>query len=120
MECVSVKGTGPRFLIADDHAMFAEALRVYLEKTYPVAGVVMDGRTMVMEAMRLQSRAWKRVRTSSRYSPRDSPSSAALFFEGTLRQASRIWQVWGLVFEELADALDYNHETSGFRHDCGH
>ena len=23
----------PRFLIADDHAMFAEALRVYLEKT---------------------------------------------------------------------------------------
>jgi DNA-binding NarL/FixJ family response regulator len=54
MEFVSVKGTGPRFLIADDHAMFAEALRVYLEKTYPVVGVVMDGRTMMTEAMRLQ------------------------------------------------------------------
>jgi hypothetical protein len=26
-------GTGPRFLIADDHAMFGETLRVYLEKT---------------------------------------------------------------------------------------
>jgi DNA-binding NarL/FixJ family response regulator len=54
MECVPIKGTGPRFLIADDHAIFAEALRVYLEKTYRVAGVVMDGRTLVTEAMRLQ------------------------------------------------------------------
>ena len=43
-----------RFLIADDHAMFAEALRVYLEKTYTVVGVVLDGRAMVAEAMRLQ------------------------------------------------------------------
>jgi hypothetical protein len=45
--------TCPRFLIADDHTMFAETLRVYLEKTYTVVGVVLDGRTMVAEAMRL-------------------------------------------------------------------
>ncbi len=46
--------TGPRFLIADDHAMFAETLRVYLGKTYTVLGVVLDGRAMVAEAMRLR------------------------------------------------------------------
>jgi DNA-binding NarL/FixJ family response regulator len=51
---VSAHGTGPRFLIADDHAMFAEALRVYLEKTYAVVGVVLNGRIMVAEAMRLR------------------------------------------------------------------
>jgi len=44
----------PRFLIADDHAMFAEALRVYLEKSYSVAGVVLDGRAMVDVAVRLK------------------------------------------------------------------
>jgi DNA-binding NarL/FixJ family response regulator len=54
MERVSVKGTGPRFLIADDHAMFAEALRVYMEKTYTIIGVVLDGRAMVAEAIRLR------------------------------------------------------------------
>jgi DNA-binding NarL/FixJ family response regulator len=47
METVSAHRTDPRFLIADDHAMFAEALRVYLEKTYTVVGVVPDGRAMV-------------------------------------------------------------------------
>jgi hypothetical protein len=55
-----------------------------------------------------------------RYSPRDFPSSAAFFPDGTLWQACRFCPVWGLVFEELADALDYNHQTSGFRHHCGH
>jgi DNA-binding NarL/FixJ family response regulator len=44
----------PSFLIADDHAIFAEALRTYLEKTYFVAGVVEDGRAMVSEAIRLR------------------------------------------------------------------
>jgi DNA-binding NarL/FixJ family response regulator len=34
----------PRILIADDHAIFAEALRAYIEKTYTVIGVVADGR----------------------------------------------------------------------------
>ncbi len=54
MQSVSPRSTGPRFLIADDHAMFAETLRVYLEKTYTVLGVVLDGRAMVAEAMRLR------------------------------------------------------------------
>jgi len=43
-----------RFLIADDHAIFAEALQALLEKTYSVVGVVSDGRTMVAEAARLK------------------------------------------------------------------
>jgi len=46
--------SGPRFLIADDHATFAEVLRGYLEKTYTVVGVVSDGPAMVSEAIRLQ------------------------------------------------------------------
>ena len=46
--------SGPRFLIADDHAIFGEVLRVYLEKTYTVVGVVSDGPAMVSEALRLQ------------------------------------------------------------------
>ena len=54
MANVSAHGTGPRFLIADDHAMFAETLRVYLEKTYTVVGLVLDGQAMVAEAMRLR------------------------------------------------------------------
>ncbi|MGB9467801.1 MAG: response regulator transcription factor [Candidatus Acidiferrum sp.] len=51
---MSSRSTGPRFLIADDHAMFADTLRGYLEKTYTVLGVVLDGRAMVAEAMRLR------------------------------------------------------------------
>jgi DNA-binding NarL/FixJ family response regulator len=51
MENVSSRSTGPSFLIADDHAMFAEALRVYLEKTYTVVGVVMDGRALINSAI---------------------------------------------------------------------
>ena len=34
--------------------MFAETLRVYLEKTYTVVGLVMDGRAMVEEALQLR------------------------------------------------------------------
>ena len=44
----------PYFLIADDHAMFAEALRGFLEKTYAVVGIVADGRALVSEAIRLR------------------------------------------------------------------
>jgi DNA-binding NarL/FixJ family response regulator len=54
MRTVSPHPGQPRFLIADDHAMFAEVLRGYLEKTYAVVGVVLDGPAMVSEAMRLQ------------------------------------------------------------------
>jgi DNA-binding NarL/FixJ family response regulator len=50
---VSAKDLRPRFL-ADDHAIFAEALRVYLERTYTVVGVVLDGRAMVDAAVRLR------------------------------------------------------------------
>jgi DNA-binding NarL/FixJ family response regulator len=44
----------PRFLIADDHALFAEALRAFLEKTYNVVGVVFDGKAMMEAAVQLQ------------------------------------------------------------------
>ncbi len=44
----------PRFLIADDHEIFAEALRVILEEKYAVLGVVTDGCAMVAEAARLK------------------------------------------------------------------
>jgi DNA-binding NarL/FixJ family response regulator len=54
MESVSARGTRPHLLIADDHAMFAETLRVYLENMFNVVGVVMDGRSLVAEAMRLR------------------------------------------------------------------
>jgi DNA-binding NarL/FixJ family response regulator len=46
--------SGPRLLIADDHAIFAESLRVVLEKTYAVVGIVTDGRALVSEATRLK------------------------------------------------------------------
>jgi DNA-binding NarL/FixJ family response regulator len=54
MRAISPNTTRPRFLIADDHAMFAETLRVYLEKTYTVVGLVMDGRAMVEQALELR------------------------------------------------------------------
>jgi DNA-binding NarL/FixJ family response regulator len=44
----------PRVLLADDHAIFAETLRGYLEKRYTVIGVVADGRAMLQEAVRLK------------------------------------------------------------------
>ena len=54
MKTVSIKNSLPRFLIADDHAMFAETLRSYLERTYPVIGVVSDGRALIEAAIRLR------------------------------------------------------------------
>src|SRR3974390_392315 len=45
--------TRPRVLLADDHVLFADALSVYLEKSYTVVGVVSDGRDTVTEAVRL-------------------------------------------------------------------
>jgi transposase len=53
MEKVSAEHPRPRLLIADDHVIFAEALRVYLEKSYQVVGVVSNGRAMV-ESIRLR------------------------------------------------------------------
>jgi len=44
-----------RFLIADDHAIFAETLRVYLvDHAYTVVGVVQDGRALLQEATKLK------------------------------------------------------------------
>jgi DNA-binding NarL/FixJ family response regulator len=41
-------------LIADDHSMFAEALRRVLEDEYTVLGIVGDGRSLVEEVLRLK------------------------------------------------------------------
>jgi DNA-binding NarL/FixJ family response regulator len=54
METVRAKSSRPRLLIADDHAMFGEALRGYLEKTFTVVGMVVDGRALLAEAIRLR------------------------------------------------------------------
>lgn len=41
-------------LIADDHAIFAEALRLLLERKYLVLGTVADGRSLVDETVRMR------------------------------------------------------------------
>jgi DNA-binding NarL/FixJ family response regulator len=41
-----------RLLIADDHVIFAEALRAALERSYNVIGIVTDGRALVQDAIR--------------------------------------------------------------------
>src|SRR5260370_30291311 len=43
-----------RVLLADDHAIFSDALRVYLEKDFDIVCVVSDGRTLVDEAIRIR------------------------------------------------------------------
>src|SRR5437899_10942206 len=45
----------PRLLLADDHAIFSDALRVYLEKECDIVGVVSDGRTLIIEASRISN-----------------------------------------------------------------
>ena len=54
MEPVHENTFRPRILIADDHGIFAEALRAYLEKTSTVIGTVSDGRSLIVEAIRLK------------------------------------------------------------------
>jgi DNA-binding NarL/FixJ family response regulator len=54
VERSSAQGIVPRLLIADDHALFAEALRVYLEKTYHIVGIVRDGPALVAEVVRVR------------------------------------------------------------------
>lgn len=54
MERTFADRSRPRLLIADDHAIFAEALRSFLEKTYRIDGIVSNGRDMVYEAVRLR------------------------------------------------------------------
>ena len=43
-----------RLLIADDHAIFSDALRSYLEKNFEVIGQVADGRALLYEAAKLK------------------------------------------------------------------
>ena len=54
MDTLQTSTCRPRLLIADDHAMFAEAMCVYLARTFSVVGVVADGRAMLEEAVRLK------------------------------------------------------------------
>jgi DNA-binding NarL/FixJ family response regulator len=54
METVSTDKTRPRLLLADDHTIFAEALKVFLEQTYPVIGVVADGRALIEATLKLR------------------------------------------------------------------
>jgi DNA-binding NarL/FixJ family response regulator len=54
MQVVSPDRPLPRVLIADDHEIFANALRAYLEKAYTVVGLASDGNTMVKEGIRLR------------------------------------------------------------------
>ena len=41
-----------RVLLADDHAMFSDALRSYLERTFEIIGQVSDGRALLDEAVK--------------------------------------------------------------------
>lgn len=43
----------PQVLIADDHAIFAESLRLLLEKSYRVVGTVADGRALLSATTKL-------------------------------------------------------------------
>src|ERR1700729_904342 len=54
METFHTRASCPRLLIADDHAIFAEALSVYLEKMFNVIGVVADGRAMLEASIKLR------------------------------------------------------------------
>src|SRR3981081_23421 len=54
MDNLIVLKSHPRLLLADDHAIFSDALRVYLEKDFDIVGVVSDGRTLVDEAIRIK------------------------------------------------------------------
>jgi DNA-binding NarL/FixJ family response regulator len=46
--------TLPRFLLADDHTIFAETLSIYLERYYPVIGIVGDGWALIEETIKLK------------------------------------------------------------------
>jgi DNA-binding NarL/FixJ family response regulator len=54
MDTVRTYHPRPRLLIADDHAIFSDALRSYLEKYFDVVGQVPDGRALLNEAAKLK------------------------------------------------------------------
>jgi DNA-binding NarL/FixJ family response regulator len=54
MEKIPTNRARPRCLIADDHVIFSDALRVYLGTALEIVGVVSDGRALIDEAIRLK------------------------------------------------------------------
>ena len=54
MDTVRTDQRHPRLLLADDHAIFSDALRSYLEKNFEVIGQVSDGRALLIEAAKLK------------------------------------------------------------------
>jgi DNA-binding NarL/FixJ family response regulator len=54
MERPSSDKSHPTLLIADDHVIFAEALKIYLERKYAVVGIVSDGRALIEAALKLK------------------------------------------------------------------
>jgi DNA-binding NarL/FixJ family response regulator len=54
MERLSSEPAGRSLLSADDHLIFAEALKVYLERKYLVVGIVPDGRALIDAALSLK------------------------------------------------------------------
>jgi DNA-binding NarL/FixJ family response regulator len=54
MESVSVDRSRRRFLIADDHVIFAQSLQLFLEQKYTVVCVVPDGQALIEAALRLK------------------------------------------------------------------
>jgi DNA-binding NarL/FixJ family response regulator len=49
-----MNGSRLRLMIADDHAIFAESLRLLLEKRFEVVGIVTDGLALVAESAKLE------------------------------------------------------------------
>ena len=47
-------GAPAQLLLADDHTMFVEALRIYLERYYPVLGVASDGWALIDQTAKLK------------------------------------------------------------------
>jgi DNA-binding NarL/FixJ family response regulator len=54
MATISTNSPRPRVVIADDHVIFSQALKAYLERTYSVIGVVPDGRALIEVALTLR------------------------------------------------------------------
>jgi DNA-binding NarL/FixJ family response regulator len=54
MNTVRTGGPRLRLLIADDHAIFSDALRFYLAKNFEIIGQVPDGRALIDEAAKLK------------------------------------------------------------------
>jgi DNA-binding NarL/FixJ family response regulator len=53
-ETMQTNESPSRFLLADDHTIFVETLRIYLERYYPVLGIVADGRALIEETIKLK------------------------------------------------------------------